>query len=155
MHVLTTLVKSFLRELSDPIMSYDLYENFLNVSGQSHISISREYKTMRFILQEVEDAAERIRCLTVMVDLLPKHNKCVLDRLIYHMARIAHQVRLILKFCRRKLNQNAKTPLLQDSVNRMNAHNLALIFGPCLMRRKESVHAQDQLQDVNRYQNFR
>ncbi|KAF8367210.1 hum-7 [Pristionchus pacificus] len=109
MHVLTTLVKSFLRELSDPIMSYDLYENFLNVS-------------------EVEDAAERIRCLTVMVDLLPKHNKCVLDRLIYHMARIAHQ----------------------DSVNRMNAHNLALIFGPCLMRRKESVHAQDQLQDVNR-----
>lgn len=40
--------------------------------------------------------------------------------------------------------------VFQDSVNRMNAHNLALIFGPCLMRRKESVHAQDQLQDVNR-----
>ncbi|GMT28295.1 hypothetical protein PFISCL1PPCAC_19592 [Pristionchus fissidentatus] len=108
-HVLTTLVKSFLRELPDPIMTFDLYENFLNVS-------------------EVEETAERIRCLTVMVDLLPKHNKCVLDRLIYHMARVAHQ----------------------DSVNRMNAHNLALIFGPCLMRRKESVHAQDQLQDVNR-----
>lgn len=43
-HVLTTLVKSFLRELSDPIMSYDLYENFLNVSGESVVSISRAAK---------------------------------------------------------------------------------------------------------------
>uniref|UniRef100_A0A8R1DFX9 Uncharacterized protein n=1 Tax=Caenorhabditis japonica TaxID=281687 RepID=A0A8R1DFX9_CAEJA len=32
-HVLTTLVKAFFRELSEPIIIFDLYENFLNVSG--------------------------------------------------------------------------------------------------------------------------
>lgn len=29
-----------------------------------------------------------------MVNLLPKLNQCVLDRLMYHLARIAHQVSL-------------------------------------------------------------
>lgn len=32
-HVLSTLVKSFFRELPDPLITYDLYENFLNVAG--------------------------------------------------------------------------------------------------------------------------
>ncbi|ETN79349.1 phorbol esters/diacylglycerol binding domain protein [Necator americanus] len=32
-HVLTTLVKSFLREMPEPLITFDLYENFLNVSG--------------------------------------------------------------------------------------------------------------------------
>ncbi|CAJ0954851.1 unnamed protein product, partial [Mesorhabditis belari] len=108
-HVLSTLVKSFFRELPDPLITYDLYENFLNVS-------------------EVTAVAERVRCLSVMIDLLPKNNKCVLDRLMYHLARVAHQ----------------------EPVNRMGASNLALIFGPCLMRRQHAVHAQDTLVDVSR-----
>ncbi|PAV67559.1 hypothetical protein WR25_06711 [Diploscapter pachys] len=32
----------------------------------------------------------------------------------------------------------------------MGASNLALIFGPCILRRHESIHAQDQLSDVTR-----
>ncbi|VDP20483.1 unnamed protein product [Heligmosomoides polygyrus] len=32
-HVLTTLVKAFLREMPEPLITFDLYENFLNVSG--------------------------------------------------------------------------------------------------------------------------
>lgn len=75
MHVLTALVKAFFRELSDPLMTYELYENFLNVS-------------------EVDHPTERLRCLYVMVELLPKPNKALLDRLMYHLARVAHQVRV-------------------------------------------------------------
>ncbi|CAJ0568270.1 unnamed protein product, partial [Mesorhabditis spiculigera] len=108
-HVLSALVKSFFRELPDPLITYDLYENFLNVS-------------------EVTAVAERVRCLSVMVELLPKHNKNVLDRLMYHLARVAHQ----------------------EPVNRMGPSNLALVFGPCLMRRQHAVHAQDTLIDVSR-----
>lgn len=32
-HVLTTLVKSFFRELEEPLITQELYENFVNVSG--------------------------------------------------------------------------------------------------------------------------
>ncbi|VDO40590.1 unnamed protein product [Onchocerca flexuosa] len=72
-HVITTLVKAFFRELPEPLITYDLYENFLNAS-------------------EVEEIAERIRCLSVVVELLPKCNRSVLDRLLYHLARVANQV---------------------------------------------------------------
>lgn len=32
----------------------------------------------------------------------------------------------------------------------MGASNLATIFAPCLLRRAQNVHAQEQLHDVNR-----
>ncbi|VDK70855.1 unnamed protein product [Litomosoides sigmodontis] len=108
-HVITTLVKSFFRELPEPLITYDLYENFLNAS-------------------EVQESAERIRCLSVIVELLPKCNKSVLDRLLYHLARVANQ----------------------ESVNKMSAANLALIFAPCILRTNQALRAQDQLRDVER-----
>lgn len=33
-HVLTSLVKAFFRELSEPLITSELYENFVNISGQ-------------------------------------------------------------------------------------------------------------------------
>ncbi|VDO57486.1 unnamed protein product [Haemonchus placei] len=108
-HVLTTLVKAFLREMPEPLITFDLYENFLNVS-------------------EVDDGIERGRCLAVMIDLLPKTNRGLLDRLMFHLARVAHQ----------------------EAVNKMGPSNLALIFGPCILRRQDNVHAQEQLNDVSR-----
>uniref|UniRef100_A0A914XBB0 Unconventional myosin-IXb n=2 Tax=Plectus sambesii TaxID=2011161 RepID=A0A914XBB0_9BILA len=108
-HVASTVVKAFFRELPEPLLTFDLYENFLNVS-------------------EMDQPMERLRCLSVMVELLPKCNKCLLDRLMYHLARVAHQ----------------------EEVNKMGASNLALIFAPCLLRRNQVVHAQEQLLDVNR-----
>ncbi|VDM96149.1 unnamed protein product [Thelazia callipaeda] len=108
-HVITTLVKSFFRELPEPLITYDLYENFLNAS-------------------EVQESFERIQCLSVMMELLPKCNKSVLDRLMYHLARVANQ----------------------ESVNKMGAANLAVIFAPCILRSNQTMHAQDQLRDVER-----
>ena len=78
-HVLTTLIKSFFRELTEPLITFDLYENFLNVA-------------------EVEEASERVRCLSVMIELLPKAHRSLLDRLMYHLARVAHQVRFCIIF---------------------------------------------------------
>jgi myosin-9 len=80
----------------------------------------------------MDQPMERLRCLSVMVELLPKCNKCLLDRLMYHLARVAHQ----------------------EEVNKMGASNLALIFAPCLLRRNQVVHAQEQLMDVNRQAMF-
>lgn len=47
---------------------------------------------------------------------------------MYHLARIAHQ----------------------ETVNKMGPSNLAVIFAPCILRRTETVHAQEQLQDVQK-----
>uniref|UniRef100_A0A158P6T6 Myosin motor domain-containing protein n=1 Tax=Angiostrongylus cantonensis TaxID=6313 RepID=A0A158P6T6_ANGCA len=108
-HVLTTIVKAFLREMPEPLITFDLYENFLNVS-------------------EVDDITERGRCLAVMIELLPKSNRGLLDRLMFHLARVAHQ----------------------EAVNKMGPSNLAIIFGPCILRRQDGVHAQEQLSDVSK-----
>lgn len=56
--------------------------------------LSKIISIVKFFFQilEIKQLNERIRCLKVMVDLLPKANRCVLDRLMYHLARIAHQV---------------------------------------------------------------
>lgn len=35
-HVMTTLVKSFFRELTEPLITFELYENFINVSGLNY-----------------------------------------------------------------------------------------------------------------------
>ncbi|CAD5206531.1 unnamed protein product [Bursaphelenchus okinawaensis] len=108
-HVLTTIIKLFFRELREPLITYELYENFIHVS-------------------EVTDTSEKLKCLSVVVDMLPKPNKVILDRLMYHLARVAHQ----------------------EMVNKMNASNLAVIFAPCILRRNQAVHAQEQLEDVQK-----
>ncbi|CAD5209411.1 unnamed protein product [Bursaphelenchus xylophilus] len=108
-HILTTIVKLFFRELREPLITFELYENFIHVS-------------------EVKDPSERLKCLSVVVDLLPKPNKVILDRLMYHLARVAHQ----------------------EMVNKMSPSNLAVIFAPCILRRNQAVHAQEQLEDVQK-----
>lgn len=35
-------------------------------------------------------------------------------------------------------------------MNKMGAANLAVIFAPCILRSNQTMHAQDQLRDVNR-----
>ncbi len=89
-HVLSSLIKTFFRELPEPLVTYELYENFLNVSGKAFFSYISN-------CSEVKETAERLRCLSVMVELLPRSNKNLLERLMYHLARVAHQVRAVHK----------------------------------------------------------
>ena len=36
-HVVATLIKSFFREMAEPLIPFELYENFLNVSGKGNL----------------------------------------------------------------------------------------------------------------------
>lgn len=47
---------------------------------------------------------------------------------MYHLSRVAHQ----------------------QTVNKMGAANLSVIFAPCILRRNQAVHAQEQLMDVQK-----
>ncbi|XP_025078499.1 unconventional myosin-IXa-like isoform X4 [Pomacea canaliculata] len=69
-HVLTTVLKSFFRELPEPLLTYELYDDFLRGS-------------------EIKDRKEQIQCMFSVIDKLPKPNHDLFERLIFHLAKVA------------------------------------------------------------------
>ena len=106
-HVLTAALKSFFRDMAEPLMTYDLYDDFLWATQIS----SRE---------------ERVQQMYVHIGKLPRANFDLLERLVFHLARVAQQ----------------------ESANRMTANSLAIVFAPCILRTNKSMQMQDKLQDI-------
>lgn len=109
MHVLASVLKSFLREMPEPLLTFDCYEDFLRAAS----------------LTEPQD---RIYTLFEILRKLPKSNFDLMERLIFHLARVA----------------------LHEDVNRMNASALAIVFAPCILRTNKVLPAQDSLNDIGR-----
>ncbi|PRP88153.1 rho GTPase-activating protein 24-like [Planoprotostelium fungivorum] len=93
-HVVAGLLKLYLRELPEPLITYELYDAFLTVTDR-----------------EDEGTEE----LTELVQKLPLENQLVLKYLCGFLARV-------VQF---------------SGVNKMTLSNLAIVFGPSLLRRKE------------------
>lgn len=109
MHVLASVLKGFLREMPEPLLTFDCYEDFLRAAS----------------LTEQQD---RISTLFDILKKLPKCNFDLMERLIFHLARVA----------------------LHEEVNRMNAGALAIVFAPCILRTNKVLPAQDSLNDISR-----
>uniref|UniRef100_A0A665TPJ3 Myosin IXb n=1 Tax=Echeneis naucrates TaxID=173247 RepID=A0A665TPJ3_ECHNA len=71
-HTITGLVKRWLRELPDPLMTFSLYSDFLHAV-------------------ELPEKAERIRAVYQKVDELPPANYNTLERLIFHLVRVSKE----------------------------------------------------------------
>ncbi|KAJ3595340.1 hypothetical protein NHX12_004644 [Muraenolepis orangiensis] len=82
-HTITGLVKRWLRELPDPLMTYNLPEK-----------------------------SERMKAIYQKIDELPPSNYNTLERLIFHLVKVAQD----------------------EKHNRMSATSLAIVFAPCIMR---------------------
>ena len=108
-HVLTAVLKSFLRELPQPLLTYERYEDFLRAA-------------------DIVDEKERISALMSLVQQLPSHHFDLLERLIFHLTRVA----------------------LNEKSNRMNPNALAIIFAPCILRTSKLQQAQDSLSNVSK-----
>lgn len=109
MHVLASVLKSFLREMPEPLLTFDCYEDFLRAAS-------------------LTDPQDRISTLFDILKKLPKPNFDLMERLIFHLARVA----------------------LHEDVNRMNAGALAIVFAPCVLRTNKVLPAQDSLNDIGR-----
>lgn len=109
MHVLASVLKGFLREMPEPLLTFDCYEDFLRAAS----------------LTEQQD---RIATLFEILKKLPKSNFDLMERLIFHLARVA----------------------LHEDVNRMNSSALAIVFAPCILRTNKILPAQDSLNDIGR-----
>ncbi|KAK6631291.1 hypothetical protein RUM44_005817 [Polyplax serrata] len=106
-HVLTSVLKCFFREMPEPLLTFDCYEDFLRAAN----------------LTEPHD---RVSTLFAILKKLPKPNFDLMERLIFHLARVASQ----------------------EETNRMNASALAIVFAPCILRTNKIVPAQDSLHDI-------
>ncbi|XP_015791886.1 unconventional myosin-IXa [Tetranychus urticae] len=108
-HVLTAVLKSFFREMPNPLMTYQLYDDFLWTTA-------------------ISDPSERVQAIYSHIAKLPRANYDVLERLIFHLARVAQQ----------------------EAANRMNANSLAIVFAPCILRTDKLMQMQDKLSDISK-----
>ena len=109
MHVLTAALKSFFRDMAEPLMTYELYDDFLWSTA-------------------ITDTQEKVQQIYVHISKLPRPNFDLLERLVFHLARVAQQ----------------------ESANRMTANSLAIVFAPCILRTNKVMQMQDKLSDITK-----
>lgn len=108
-HTITGLIKRWLRELPDPLMTFDLYKDFLHAV-------------------ELPERVERLRAVYQKVDELPPANYNTLERLIFHLVRVAKE----------------------EKHNKMTPNSLAIVFAPCVLRSPDVGNPLLGLQDVSK-----
>ncbi|XP_029952462.1 unconventional myosin-IXAa-like isoform X2 [Salarias fasciatus] len=108
-HVIASVLKQWLRDLPSPLMTFELYEEFLRAMGQP-------------------DKREVIRGVYSVIDQLSRTHLSTLERLIFHLVRIA----------------------LQEETNRMSANALAIVFAPCVLRCPDSIDPLQSVQDISK-----
>lgn len=69
-HVLTNVLKSFLREMPEPLLTFDRYDDFLRAA-------------------DLSDANDRVQTLLSLIKKIPPAHHCLLERLIFHLALVA------------------------------------------------------------------
>ncbi|XP_036763728.2 unconventional myosin-IXa isoform X3 [Manis pentadactyla] len=108
-HVIASVFKQWLRDLPNPLMTFELYEEFLRAMG-------------------LQERKETIRGVYSVIDQLSRTHLNTLERLIFHLVRIA----------------------LQEDTNRMSANALAIVFAPCILRCPDSIDPLQSVQDISK-----
>ncbi|XP_061451928.1 unconventional myosin-IXa isoform X7 [Rhineura floridana] len=108
-HVIASVFKQWLRDLPNPLMTFELYEEFLRAMG-------------------LHERKEAIRGVYSVIDQLSRTHLNTLERLIFHLVRIA----------------------LQEETNRMSPNALAIVFAPCILRCPDTTDPLQSAQDVSK-----
>ncbi|XP_053720362.1 unconventional myosin-IXAa isoform X4 [Synchiropus splendidus] len=108
-HVIASVFKQWLRDLPNPLMTFELYEEFVRAMG-------------------LLDKKETTRGVYSVIDQLSRTHLNTLERLIFHLVRIA----------------------LQEETNRMSANALAIVFAPCILRCPNSIDLMQSVQDIGK-----
>ncbi|XP_051984241.1 unconventional myosin-IXAa-like [Xyrauchen texanus] len=108
-HVIAGVLKQWLRDLPNPLMTFELYEEFLRAMG-------------------LQDKKEVIRGVYSIIDQLSRTHLNTLERLIFHLVRIA----------------------LQEETNRMSANALAIVFAPCILHCPDTIDPLQSVQDIGK-----
>lgn len=71
-HVLTNTLKTFLRDLPEPLLTFDRYDDFLRAA-------------------DLSDDSDRVQTLLSLIKKLPPAHHALLERLVFHLARVAQR----------------------------------------------------------------
>jgi len=104
-HVLANVLKLFLREMPEPLLSFDRYDDFLRAS-------------------ELSETIDRVSTMMSLIKKLPTSHHALLERLIFHLALVAQREQfnrmsassLAIVFAPCVLRTNRIVPA-QDSLN--------------------------------------
>jgi len=92
-HVLASTLKLFFRQLPSPLICEEFYEDFIRSTS-------------------LDTTAEVHATLYDLIQRFPKANRELLERLIFHLARVA----------------------MHEDTNKMSPNGLSIIWAPCVMR---------------------
>uniref|UniRef100_A0A8B9W8J6 GEM interacting protein n=1 Tax=Bos mutus grunniens TaxID=30521 RepID=A0A8B9W8J6_BOSMU len=104
-HDVSSVLKRFLQELTDPVVPFHLYDAFISLAKTLHADPVHDPGTP-------SPSPEVIRSLKTLLVQLPDSNYSTLRHLVAHLFRVAAQ--------------------FED--NKMSANNLGIVFGPTLLR---------------------
>lgn len=104
-HVLANVLKLYLRDMPEPLLTFDRYDDFLRTS-------------------ELSETADRVSTLMSLIKKLPPSHHALLERLIFHLALVAQKEKdnrmsassLAIVFAPCVLRTNRQIPA-QDSLN--------------------------------------
>jgi hypothetical protein len=71
-HVLANTLKTFLRDLPEPLLTFDRYDDFLRAA-------------------DLSDDTDRVQTLLSLIKKLPPAHHALLERLVFHLARVAQR----------------------------------------------------------------
>ncbi|XP_046528354.1 GEM-interacting protein isoform X1 [Equus quagga] len=104
-HDVSSVLKRFLQELTDPVVPFHLYDAFISLAKTLHAEPGLDPRTP-------SPSPEVIRSLKTLLVQLPDSNYNTLRHLVAHLFRVAAQF----------------------EENKMSANNLGIVFGPTLLR---------------------
>lgn len=103
------VLKLFLRDLPEPVFTYELYQCFVEAVRKSMRSF--------ILMKGIADPKGRMHCLKQGISVLPPGNKAIISRLF--------------KFFRNQA--------LNEESSKMIASNIAIVFAPSLLRPEEET----------------
>ncbi|XP_066564153.1 GEM-interacting protein isoform X2 [Amia ocellicauda] len=106
-HDITSLLKHFFKELPEPVVIFDLYNDFINMGKEIQRLSEKEFTAETSGI--VEDFVQSLR---ILLGRLPVSNYNTLRHVIAHLYRVSEQY----------------------EENKMSPGNLGIVFGPTLVR---------------------
>ncbi|XP_040597965.1 GEM-interacting protein isoform X2 [Mesocricetus auratus] len=111
-HDITSVLKRFLQELTDPVVPFHFYDAFISLAKTLHADPGDDPGTP-------SPSPEIIRSLKTLLVQLPDSNYSTLRHLVAHLFRVAARF----------------------EENKMSANNLGIVFGPTLLRPPDVLRA--------------
>ncbi|XP_028712732.1 GEM-interacting protein [Peromyscus leucopus] len=111
-HDITSVLKRFLQELTDPVVPFHFYDAFISLAKTLHADPGDSPGTP-------SPSPEVIRSLKTLLGRLPDSNYNTLRHLVAHLFRVAARF----------------------EENKMSANNLGIVFGPTLLRPPDGPRA--------------